>query len=131
MTPNPKDGFRLDIRVRFFDSEDTLAYGSGVNQLLYLCRLHGSLRKAAEEMHMSYRKALQIIQRAEKCFSQPLLIRSIGGKTGGGSELTKFAQELVTAFNSLELELALDAQVKWSELRQHTEIDNEFLLGKE
>ncbi len=103
--------FTVDVRVRLF-AGDTLAYGKGINRLLHLCREYHSLHKAAEEMRMSYRKALQIVQRAERCFNRPLLERSIGGKDGGGSRLTAFGEELVAAFSAIEAELDAAAQEK-------------------
>lgn len=107
------DKLRLDVRVRFYDDDDTLVYGKGINRLLQLCSRCHSLHKAADEMQMSYRKALQIVQRAEKCFGQPLLVRTIGGREGGGSRLTPFAERLVAAFSGLESELEAAAEEKW------------------
>lgn len=104
----PKKNLRLDVRIRLFDG-DELAYGKGVNQLLQLCGQHHSLHKAASEMQMSYRKALQIVQRAEKCIRQPLLTRTIGGKEGGGSVLTPFAEKLVADFSKIEDDLEKSA----------------------
>ena len=97
-------GMKLGVRIRLFQG-DCLAYGKGVNQLLLVCARCHSLHKAAQELGMSYRKALQIVQRAEKCFGKPLLARTIGGKDGGGSQLTPFAQELVLGFSRVEAEI--------------------------
>lgn len=106
-----KENLRPDVRIRLFDS-DELAYGKGVNQLLLLCSRHHSLHKAADEMQMSYRKALQIVQRAERCFGQPLLTRTIGGKDGGGSRLTPFGEKLVAEFSKIEDETTAFAMEK-------------------
>ena len=92
------------VRIRLFD-DDVLAYGKGINQLLLCTAQSHSLHKAAAQMQMSYRKALQIVQRAEKCFQEPLLVRTIGGKEGGGSMLTAFGQKLVADFSRIEAEI--------------------------
>ena len=109
-----KRQFRLEVRVRLFDG-DTLAYGKGINRLLLLCGRHHSLRKAAAEMRMSYRKALQIVQRAETCFNQSLLDRTVGGKEGGGSRLTDFGEQLVAAFSGIESAMESAARDKWNQ----------------
>lgn len=106
---------KLDVRIRMYNG-DELAYGKGINQLLLLCKQHRSLHKAADEMQMSYRKALQIVQRAEKCFNQPLLVRRIGGKEGGGSDLTPFCEKLVAEFSKTEADMkkaAFDRLHQW------------------
>lgn len=100
--PKPDERpFELNVRIRLMEGGD-IAYGKGVNQLLLLCRRHRSLHKAANAMQMSYRKALYIIKRAETCFGQPLLKKTIGGKHGGGSELTDFGERLVHGFTQVE-----------------------------
>lgn len=112
MTDEFGSRFTVDVRIRLFDRDD-LAYGKGINRLLQLCGHHRSLHKAAEEMRMSYRKALQIVQRAEKCFGRPLLDRSIGGRDGGGSTLTAFGERLVAAFSKIEADVDAAAQKRW------------------
>ena len=62
------------------------AFGDGPARLLAGVEEHGSLRKAAQELGMSYNKAWRIIHAAEQRLGFPLLDRSVGGSLGGGSQ---------------------------------------------
>ena len=63
-------------------------FGEGPCRLLKGIERTGSLRAAAMEMDMSYSKASSILSRAEKALKFPLTEKQIGGKGGGGSQLT-------------------------------------------
>ena len=78
-----------------------LVFGSG--KLLILKAVHetGSINKAAEKLGMSYRHAWSYIQTAEQRLGKPLLIKTRGGKDGGGAELTEYAKELIKKFESI------------------------------
>ena len=53
---------------------------------------------AAMEMDMSYSKAITILNRAEKALKIPLTEKTIGGKGGGGSQLTPEAKEFLKRY---------------------------------
>lgn len=64
----------------------------------------GSLKAAAEERDLSYRKAWGDIRDAEE-FLQLKLVKTVrGGKDGGLTQLTELGQELVTSFKELHHE---------------------------
>ena len=92
---------RWSVRIRIRRGEELL-FGSGAARLLEATGRLGSLRAAAQEMGMSYRKALEIIRRSEAGLGQPLLEKSIGGAGGGGSRLTEYARSLTDRFTALE-----------------------------
>lgn len=75
------------LTVRLFDGEEK-CFGPGVVYLLRHIQQCGSIRKAAQNMGMAYSKAWLILNRAEESLGFPLLIRTAGGKTGGGAQLT-------------------------------------------
>jgi molybdate transport system regulatory protein len=77
------------------------AFGDGPARLLDGVRESGSLRKAAVELGMSYNKAWRIIHAAEQRLGFPLLDRSVGGSSGGGSQLTPQAEDLVNRYRAL------------------------------
>lgn len=89
------------VRVRI-KTDGEVVYGGGISYLLQKTDELGSLLAAAKEMGMSYRKALQIVKRAEAHLNEPLLTKMIGGAGGGGSELTDFARSFVYRFQELE-----------------------------
>jgi molybdate transport system regulatory protein len=55
------------------------AFGDGPARLLAGVQEWGSLRKAAQELGMSYNKAWRILHAAEQRLGFPLLDRSVGG----------------------------------------------------
>jgi molybdate transport system regulatory protein len=86
------------------------AFGDGPARLLDGVEQWGSLRKAAQELGMSYNKAWRILHAAEERLGFPLLDRSVGGSLGGGSHLTSEAQDLMTRYRAVakEAEHALE-----------------------
>ncbi len=87
-------------------------YGEGPQQLLTLIEQTGSLNIASKKMNLSYKKALAIIKRAERQLGFKLLLRTIGGPSGGGSQLTAAARRWMKQYQQLSarLESALDAE---------------------
>ena len=73
-------------------------FGEGPCRLLKGIEQTGSLRAAAMEMDMSYSKAITILNRAEKALKFPLTEKTIGGKGGGGSQLTPEAKEFLKRY---------------------------------
>lgn len=73
-------------------------FGEGPCRLLKGIERTGSLRAAAMEMNMSYSKATIILNRAEKALKFPLTEKTIGGKGGGGSQLTPEAKEFLKRY---------------------------------
>ena len=63
-----------------------IALGPGKVDLLTLIKKTGSIREAAERMHMSYMRAWTLIKTMNACFKEPLVEAVRGGKEGGGAE---------------------------------------------
>jgi molybdate transport repressor ModE-like protein len=82
------------------------AFGDGPARLLSGVEQWGSLRKAAQELGMSYNKAWRILHAAEERLGFALLDRSVGGSLGGGSNLTPEARDLVTRYRAVAAEAA-------------------------
>jgi molybdate transport system regulatory protein len=87
-------------KITFFDDKGEKFFGEGPARLLRGIEQKGSLRAAALSMEMAYTKALTMIKNAEKALGFPLLIRSTGGKSGGGSVLTQEGKEWLTKYES-------------------------------
>jgi len=77
------------------------AFGDGPARLLDGVEQCGSLRKAAQELGMSYNKAWRILHAAEERLGFALLDRSVGGRAGGGSHLTAEAQDLMRRYRAV------------------------------
>lgn len=80
------------------------AFGDGPARLLDGVEQWGSLRKASQELGMSYNKAWRILHAAEQRLGFPLLDRSVGGSLGGGSHLTPEAQDLMRRYRAVSTE---------------------------
>jgi molybdate transport system regulatory protein len=96
------------VRVAFkvwLDS-DGKAFGEGPYRLLRGVDRTGSLRQAAMEMRMSYRKAWLTVSRCEERLGFPLLERKVGGSSGGGSRLTEEAMDFLMRYESFSAEAA-------------------------
>ncbi|MCQ2540731.1 MAG: LysR family transcriptional regulator [Lachnospiraceae bacterium] len=85
-------------KVVFYDDENEKFFGEGPCRLLRLVEETGSLNSAANVMGMAYTKALKILKNAEKALGFKLTIRSVGGKDGGGSMLTKEGKEWLSRY---------------------------------
>lgn len=75
-------------RIVFVDDEGNKFFGEGPYRLLKAVEEFGSLHAAASSMDMAYTKALKLLSNAEKSLGFALTKRTVGGKSGGGSELT-------------------------------------------
>ncbi len=80
------------------------AFGDGPARLLAGVEEAGSLRKAAQELGMSYNKAWRILHAAEERLGFALLDRNVGGNLGGGSRLTPEARDLVARYQAAAAE---------------------------
>lgn len=87
-------------KIIFFDDEGEKFFGEGPARLLHGVEEKGSLRAAALSMEMAYTKALAIIKNAETALGFPLIIRTTGGKSGGGSILTEQGREWLNKYEA-------------------------------
>ena len=75
--------------------------GEGKIRLLKAIDETGSLSKAAKSLEISYKKAWNLMDAVNKTTPKPVIINSIGGKGGGGTELTAYGKSLVGVFDDL------------------------------
>jgi len=97
----------MELRFKIWLAEDAEAGGDGFLgegrfQLLLAIDRAGSLRKAAEELGISYRKAWGDIRAAEAHLGFELVDRQRGGNSGGSSVLTERARQLLQAFEEVK-----------------------------
>jgi len=100
--PNPVIRFRIDF------SQDSNV-GPGKIELLEAIQSSGSLSQAARDIGMSYRRAWQLMESLNAAFMEPLTIASVGGKGGGGVQITKFGAILMKSYRALEADIAKTA----------------------
>jgi molybdate transport system regulatory protein len=89
---------RLTIRIDF---DDGSALGPGKVRLLELVAATGSIRQAAAQMKMSYRKAWLLLKALEETFGTRLVETTTGGSKGGGARLAPLGKAIVARYHSL------------------------------
>ncbi len=82
---------KYTIKSRIWiEADNKILLGEGRVSLLKAIDKTGSLSKAAKSIGMSYKKAWSLIDAVNKRAEQPVTTSSIGGKGGGGAELTDY-----------------------------------------
>jgi molybdate transport system regulatory protein len=80
------------------------AFGEGPYELMQRIEETGSLHQAAKELKMSYRKAWLILHRCEEKLGFHLLKRTIGGVSGGGSQVTPRGRKMMVNYQKFRCE---------------------------
>jgi len=73
-------------------------------KLLEAIAEHGSISQAAKAVPLSYKAAWDAIDAMNNLAPEPLVLRTTGGKHGGGSELTEYGRRLIGFYRALEQE---------------------------
>lgn len=103
----------LRLRV-WIEQENEIYIGIGSTLLLKHIEKLGSLRKAAEELGMSYRRAWGKLKNAEARIGQPLVEKTKGN--GQRFNLSPFGKELMEKFLSFYLDVEEYATNRAAEL---------------
>ena len=80
--------FLGDTRIRLLESIDS----------------HGSISQAAKAVPLSYKAAWDAVDAMNNLSDEPLVLRSTGGKNGGGTQLTAYGRQVVALYRALEAE---------------------------
>lgn len=78
------------------------AMGPGKAELIERIAQSGSISAAARAMGMSYRRAWQLVEALNAACVAPVVRTAIGGRRGGGAQVTKFGLRLVRLFREME-----------------------------
>lgn len=73
-------------------------------RLLEQIERHGSISQAAKAVPLSYKAAWDAIDSMNNLAPEPLVVRTTGGRHGGGSALTDYGKRLVAFYRALEAE---------------------------
>lgn len=92
--------FKIKSRI-WIEADDNVFLGEGRVRLLKAIEETGSLSKAAKSLKISYKKAWNLIDSVNKSAREPAVITSVGGKDGGGMELTPYGKKLTTTFDEI------------------------------
>ncbi|MGL1862096.1 MAG: LysR family transcriptional regulator [Pseudodesulfovibrio sp.] len=113
MAKNSKATLRLRVWI---EQENETYIGIGSTLLLQHIEKLGSLRKAAEELGMSYRRAWGKLKNAEQRIGQPLVEKTRG--KGQRFNLSPFGKELMEQFLEFYLDVEEYATKKAAEVLQ-------------
>ncbi|WP_223034218.1 winged helix-turn-helix domain-containing protein [Hanstruepera marina] len=110
--------YKIKSRI-WIEADGKILLGEGRISLLKAIDETGSLSKAAKLIGMSYKKAWSLIDAVNKRAEMPVTTSSIGGKGGGGAELTEYGKSLVETFETINKNCwaFLDNQIKQSKLK--------------
>ncbi|MFO8084962.1 MAG: LysR family transcriptional regulator [Desulfobacterales bacterium] len=109
----PRKSKKMVIKSKIWieDEKGAMIFGVGRLKILKAVKKHGSILAAAKSLQMSYRAAWGKIKTTEQRLGKPLLTRRVGGISGGGSELTPFAEALIKKFEWLQSFVEKEADV--------------------
>lgn len=96
-----KSKFQISSRI-WIDIGHEPFLAEGRMELLRQIIQEHSIRKAAQNMNMSYSKAWGLIKSLNENSPQPIVVKTAGGKDGGSTEVTKFGKKLMENFNQLQ-----------------------------
>lgn len=104
-------GLKIRPYIKVHFSGEKRFFGPGPYRLLVLIDEVGSLRKACEEMGMSYSKGWKIVKYAEEQVGFPIVEKRRGGAEGGSSQLTENGRRLLQAYAAFNEEVQQLAEV--------------------
>ncbi|MET0290933.1 MAG: winged helix-turn-helix domain-containing protein [Steroidobacteraceae bacterium] len=87
------------IRIDF---PDGVSIGPGKITLLEWIERSGSLSAAGRALGMSYRRAWLLLHSVNDSFVEPSVEFTVGGKEGGGAQLTDFGRKLIASYRAFE-----------------------------
>jgi molybdate transport system regulatory protein len=96
---------KISTRIFITDDPGIPFMGPGPVRLLERIDEYKSINKAAKSMSLSYVKALNILNRLERCLGEKILVRKRGGNERGGASLTPYAEKYIRTFKGLEKEI--------------------------
>src|SRR5574343_1693050 len=86
------------------DTEFGTFLGDTRIRLLEAISRYGSISQAAKAVPLSYKAAWDAVDAMNNLSEQPLVIRSTGGKHGGGTQLTDYGRKVIALYRALEAE---------------------------
>ncbi|MDI6601959.1 MAG: LysR family transcriptional regulator [Thermoanaerobacteraceae bacterium] len=95
----------MELKYKIWLEKNGKAFGDGPLDILKRVEKNGSLRQTAAELNMSYCQAWNLIKTLEGRLGFKLLERHVGGKSGGGSTVTKEAKELMIKYEKFKHEV--------------------------
>ncbi|CCK82516.1 winged helix-turn-helix domain-containing protein [Desulfobacula toluolica] len=97
--------FYTRSKIWLEDSQGNVVFGLGRYRILNEIKHQGSLNAAAKKLKMGYRAIWARINATEERLGQSLLVKKVGGTSGGGSQLTPLAEDLLKRFDKIRINI--------------------------
>ncbi|MDX9768360.1 MAG: TOBE domain-containing protein [Ectothiorhodospiraceae bacterium] len=95
----------IHLSGRLWLDRDGQGYlGGGRIELLERIGETGSISQAAKQMGMSYKAAWDAVEAMNNLAERPLVMRSTGGRGGGGTLLTEYGRQVTIGYRLMEAE---------------------------
>jgi len=95
---------KLKVRSKLWIQDDEGSFlGEGRIRILKAIAEYGSISKAANSMNMSYQKAWKMVQSMNNASGKDFVLRSSGGKGGGGTVLTTEGEKAIALYEKLNV----------------------------
>ncbi len=92
----------MEIKAKFWiENKGEVVLGGGKTALLLAVDRLGSIQRAADKFGMSYRHAWGVIKKIEQRAGFKIVETKLGGKEGGGAQLTPRGKTFVDKMGSL------------------------------
>lgn len=109
---------RLHCKPRFrVMVGDCIALGPGKIDLLEAIRRNGSISGAAKEKKLSYRRAWDMVNTMNRCFKEPLVSSSTGGRGGGGALPTPLGERMIHLYRAMESAAEASTRAEWKSIK--------------
>ena len=110
--------YKIKSRI-WIEADGEILLGEGRVSLLKAIDETGSLSKGAKSLGMSYKKAWSLIDAVNSRAKTPVCNTTVGGKKGGGSQITAYGKTLIETYESINENCweFLDEQISQSKLK--------------
>lgn len=85
----------------WIEKEGNIFLGYGRIELLKKINETESINAASKALKMSYKKAWRLINNMNEIAKEPIIIKNIGGKDGGGTKLTPYGKKIIVQFETI------------------------------
>lgn len=65
----------------------------------------GSLSEAARRLRFAYRRAWLLVDGMNRTWPKPLVHKAVGGRRGGGTQITELGRHVLRTYRDLQLQL--------------------------
>jgi molybdate transport system regulatory protein len=85
-----------------FETPAGAVFGDTRIRLLEAIAEHGSLNRAAKTVPLSYKAAWDALDSMNNLAEAPLVVRTTGGRHGGGTQLTEHGRRMIALYRAME-----------------------------